>query len=684
MTEERAYASGGAIESWPQQVTKFSAWSDDVWTFAVETAGYKFRAVTWKFPMKDGSCSTDEQWQNIVESCKKFVWSLMVQNSRGAPPKALTMPKISIALRDVMQWMAESGTPNFAAIDHVAVVDFKLWLSDLKFVQSSSVKTTQTIVNSFDILPRIYEQRFALSGNPDDVMPRHPFGGESTHKVVRELGATRPSQKRPLTPDDVVLAVLNQACSWLEAPARDLQRVLDLYLLAIGNAGTQDRYEAGDDAIRDFVFDDDGSLSEPWRPSFADETYQDRGALQRPDNYKTKATPRRILFGLVKEFTIACSLVLQGLIGIRSTEICGLCSEPRNSDADWPDCLTMESSDTGLQEIFYLKGRVYKSESSFREVRWIAGARAAGTEYVPPAVGAILALDKVLVPWRDGQESRELFLSLNESNSLRDFKSGPFQIWALLRGQKAFVAKYVEITGENSDWSIMPAQWRRAFAMFMVRTDERLLAAVSDHFKHVSIAVTEQGYLDTDPELLGIIDDVDAMMGARRLAGIFDGDDVAAGPMAKMFTERKSEIEAYLATFTEAKDRIEAFHQLIRQENLRLYPAEWGECFFRPETARCHYQAQGKFQLSQRMPNYVFRRPEICSGCANLMVTQDQVEFWRKRHVSNLEVKREHGSTGEAGMALVAEERLKTSSAVLRKLGVDVAALEAKEMVHGG
>ena len=99
---------------------------------------------------------------------------------------------------------------------------------------------------------------------------------------------------------------------------------------------------------------------------------------------------------------------------------------------------------------------------------------------------------------------------------------------------------------------------------------------------------------------------------------------------------------------------------------------------FRAETARCHHGAKGEFDLSARKPLYGHRYPDLCSDCANLLIVDIHREFWVDRHARNQRVLDECKAAGESAAAAVAEERMRTSASVLRRL--DAAQARTREI----
>ena len=55
-------------------------------------------------------------------------------------------------------------------------------------------------------------------------------------------------------------------------------------------------------------------------------------------------------------------------------------------------------------------------------------------------------------------------------------------------------------------WPLSPHQFRKTFARFVARRDRSQLLALSDHFKHMSVAMTARGYVGSDFDLHELVD----------------------------------------------------------------------------------------------------------------------------------------------------------------------------------
>lgn len=301
---------------------------------------------------------------------------------------------------------------------------------------------------------------------------------------------------------------------------------------------------------------------------------------------------------------------------MRISEVAGLKAGPLKAGG-WPACVDVRTSLTGLNEIFYILGRRYKNKEEWVETEWVAGSRPAGSDYIPPPIRALIILDEMYRPWRDRSGSTDLIISLGSSGLPRD----PDQVTCiscdtLNHDQKLFMRDVEEIPDSHRDWNLTTHQWRNSFAIYMVRTDGLYIPAVADHFDHISMAVTEQGYLGNDAMLLGVIDDAAAREASRLLFETANGKTIIAGKMADIVEENRATIRQMFDVVGSDDEKIDAVAALLKEEEIRVWPSRWGDCFFRPETARCHFLCRGRsiYRLGGPTLRSASRRSAACAA----------------------------------------------------------------------
>jgi hypothetical protein len=372
---------------------------------------------------------------------------------------------------------------------------------------------------------------------------------------------------------------------------------------------------------------------------------------------------------LVSELRDACVIALQGFVGMRISEVCGLRAYPLSRATGLPACVEMRSSRSGLNEVFYVKGRLFKTTDNEQEVTWVAGLRPRGTDYLPPPIRALIVLERLFKPWRDLAGRPDLIVSFPKLMGLPKYSTsvGAITTENLRLGQRDWIGRHVTLPPDLAHWRVTSHQWRKSFALYAIRTDSRMLAAVSQHFKHVSLAMTEQGYIGNDIELLGIMEDMATRETARILYEITTGETVAGGKMAELIRERAAKVGAHLAGKTE-EERFDEMERMVRSTDVRVWSCDWGWCFFRAETARCHMGESVGRSRAQK-PNDAVRSPNTCCACANLATTLEHVPFWTARREKWRQALKQHQRDGNGEFVLVARERINQCDTILRLIG---------------
>lgn len=632
--------------------------------------------------MHDGSRLSDPQWTHLLDLGRRLLWSLFQDNQRGMDHKTSGLVPLLERIVDLLRWMAQNEYIAFSEIDAAAARSYCDHLLDR---HTSKPISAHTLALKIDILCRIHEQFNVFADFSAAQMPQHPFGGRSATDVASTL--LDPTYEHiPPVPEALFLAILAEALQWIDAPARDIARLVDLAIEERSLTSGSNSYSYKLNlALQSFVFDDGGELPRPWRPSLSD-SYTVR--RWRPEHDACRArtvTPMLQVRHLATSLEAACAIVIQALLGLRISELAGLQALPLDPTTGWPSCLDVRPSRTGLNEIFFVKGHLFKTERTLADAEWVAGSRPAGTDYLPPPVRAILALTRLFAPLRKRFGRSELIVGLGSARGLprRVQELGPILSDTLRRHQKSFVKEHVAAPAPYQDWELTPHQWRKSFALYMVRSDERLLSAVSDHFKHMSLAMTEQGYVGSDTELLGLMDDVATREAAKVLLNAAGGNTSVSGRMADVITQNAAAIRALVGESGSEADCLERLTQTLKNDNVRVWSAPWGKCMFRPEAARCRHDEHGDFNLAARAPSYAHRRPGVCCGCSNLLVTPDEhTGFWKERHSKNVELYHANVAAGDRHAAAVAAARARTSASILRKMGVEVRTPQAMEVDH--
>jgi integrase len=415
-----------------------------------------------------------------------------------------------------------------------------------------------------------------------------PWGGMSAQEKAQQL-ATREKGKIPPIPDGVFCAAMNGALAGLDGAEDTIREVLAFHAAFIDPSA-------------------------------------DKNLLRKRLNGRSSKFASTELRARAARLTEACLVLLQGATGLRASEICGLdtSNEPAGG---WPACVKIQKSISGLHELFVIAGRLYKTTRSWVDVEWIVGVRPVGSSHVPVPVRAASVLDRLYRPWRAPRSITGLFTLFIPGNALPT-RVVAGRTDALTRAQK----RHFETCGIES-WEVTTHQWRKTFAQYVIRTDDRLLPALKDHFKHLSIAMTENGYINADPELRQLLDDARVQNTVNFIGDIVTGRRKAYGPLAEHFDKVSKDLGMRFGNRSD-EERCADIKDLVATSDMRLYSlgagrGVYGNCLFRPGTARCAEGCVAKWAM--RAPLWTAAQPDICWECANLVPDDTHKAFWIER-----------------------------------------------------
>lgn len=663
------------------RVSSRSFWNDRVWELDNPTPGAHSSSsrCTWNFRLPDGALLTDPQHAHLLDTFRRVLWSLLVDPRDGKALKPGSAGQFAIGMRTMVRWMVSHKYHALAKVDGAASLEFledlpRLLARDIMAPEADDDADQVGQVDAIDdvdqaegedlspsvlyartcVWAQVFRQSEALTDAGIEPMPEQPFDGEDPWKVAKRLTTAVVGQIPPL-PDEVALPILAAAVRWLDKADA----------IIIGHA----RYLSG--GASDAVV---------------------KGGQQR--------------FALRLEFdrlTDACIILIQGLVGVRIGEICGLAGG-WNKITGLPSCVVTQISRTGLNEIFYLQGKLAKTRDTIEDVEWVLGSRPRGSEVLPLPVRALAVLERLMALWRPHASTDRLIVRLTSPRGLPKPSTLGTELSAglvaepaakvLNRKQQHFIRAEVDLSGlpdKNSRQEdlrryrktrgacVRTHQWRKTFAHYVLltRSPKDMLVAVSQHFKHVSLAMTEQGYVIKDPYLR------QAMGAAPVAATVAFFMEASRG---KSLTGRLGElIELHRDELRRLADgdpdagygRIERW---VRIHDIRLFFAPHGKCAmaFNPMESRCH-EVAGTTSPMNKVPNVEARHPALCAGCPVHIVDADHAPFWIDRYRDNARAFAEAAQIGVANEYRVFKERARQAAVMLRYLDIDLPPLETAD-----
>lgn len=276
-------------------------------------------------------------------------------------------------------------------------------------------------------------------------------------------------------------------------------------------------------------------------------------------------------------------------------------------------CCKIQTS-PGEADLVWLHSRVYKMQGvpDGREARWIGG---------PISARSVNILERLTWTSRKLTKVDSLWVPIPALiRKPRD--AGPLTGDTIRYRLEAFVTMLGLKHSSGRPFHLHPHMFRRTFARHVVRHDTTNLLALKEHFKHVSLSMTDH-YVGSDLELWALMmeeeeklsfESFDKALRAERLAGPGGlqlkrkiDSAIAAGRIPPEF---RGEAGAHL--------RKEMIRNLV-ESGQRVYPcAASNYCWFRSESALC---TQGDHPLLKR-----------CNpgACGNSIIAPEHKPHWEK------------------------------------------------------
>ncbi|MTJ93602.1 MAG: site-specific integrase [Desulfovibrio sp.] len=611
----------------PIAVSNKSAWEDPKWILEETTPGQYPKTLDWAFEMPDGSLFTDISWGTLLESCRQVIWTFMNSCIGGRVSKANTTYAFYHSMTNFVRWMCSNDYIAFNELDDGAFRDFL----DVARVDAYRRKNKRgpfnTLRNAVAFPIKLWQFHAVLetAGLPVPQCP--PFQGRRANEVARET-AERQDGTIPPIPDDV------------------FRRAIELSLQA-----TEEDIFAEAMQCAAAVFEHRGLSSKHYtKLKVVDESLpQDR----------IKAI---IKINRVRD---ACVILIQALTGMRANEICAIKTSGIDPTTGLPDCIVVKPSLSGLDELFFIRSLLSKTLPTPAENDWLVGSRPVGSgpESLPIPVLAVCALERLYRPWREADGTNELVLAMGV-----DAVSGkPYSVPIMIYAVKDFFDTDDLLANHNPSTH----QWRKTFAQYVIRSDSAMLPALKDHFKHLSIAMTEQGYVAADPELLQLLDDAAVQNTVAMIGSMMSGKSRHNGPLVDELQKTARRLGISLGNRS-TEDRQADVEELVRSSSMRAWEVRFrgqpaGDCMFRPGTGKCTDGCPAKWML--RAPLWSAARPDLCWECKNLVVANNMhMAFWQDRLAKQTGAIEDAEAQGDIALAMLCRQRAAQCLAVLKKM----------------
>lgn len=676
-------------------VSEHSQFKDVRWVFANLTNGSRntTSTINWAMTLFDESKLTDMRHRIRLAWAKILMLSLLTLPAKGRAPSPGTVGGIQNELNVFLSWMSARGiqTPDELSplIIEQYISELPAFVSAREHYEDADDEGIGVAVFDRALAPliRLWDQREHLKLFNVEPLPHHPFDGKGAHSIALKLATKAQGWIMPL-PDEVAIPLFNSATRWLGAPADDVVRLLEVFEISgiddreQGKA-KKDRLKAENRFLREFSFSIPAGESQPWRKPLA---LKNSAAM----------VEMREIYDSVRD---AAAIIVQGMSGMRVSELCGI-EEGIDENTGLPKGVRLEASLTGLYEWFVIRTELSKTkEGAPHEVDWVVDMRPMGSAEIPLVVRALLVLNKLFAPWRAAAKTTKLILSARAgmtlprpATSLTDMKGD-----GVRRVMKRFLERCVDLSNlpdesarkisdndlvrwrESKGAIFTTHMLRKSWANFTLACDSRLLPVIQMQFHHVSLAMTEGGYIGKNPVL---VDALDSISRQRTNHGIFDlinQHSVFAGRMGEHLENEAQKLRERMDGLP-VSERWSKTVEWIDENQIKMFISPYATCApLKRSEMRCHDETETPIWV-RHQPNLETREPSLCAGCANAVMDRSHKDFWVNRYVGyalSLAVERKQRGSLAPELRVI-EFRANQALAILEKLGVDIKEIGAK------
>lgn len=697
------------------QVSEFSLFNDNYWIRKSTRpgSGGKHIRLNWHILLSNNSLLTDPCNEVSLMWAKKLMAILLLCPSNGYVLSVGSESSLRRSFQILISWMVEHkyDHPNQltpSVIDDYIndLPEFLIKLFDSEDLSVSRVSYGLKVLNHLWTERRVME----LWGFP--TLTSNPFLIVKLNTLATKVATTARSWIQPL-PDEVAIPLFNKASWFLGKPADDVVKLLDIIRDPIGalefiyidshRAGVPfkrkqrpgkdnvTRQKRASKFLETFQFETLEGECEPWHESFND-------YIKRVEGSSAKARVRQ-LFDAVRS---ACGIVIQGTTGMRISELMSIKAgyEPGTK---LPKGVRVESSITGLYDVYVIRTEISKTEKGLpRQVDWILGMSPKGSVDVPLPVRALRVMNRLTEPWRPAYQGEELFIMDTGGETFRrkGTSQRPMKSYVMTEGIRRFIERWIDLmhlpdesqhkidVDDLKKWRetkgaiFTTHMLRKSWAQFIFAVNPSLTPAIQLQFHHLSLAMTDTGYIGANPLLMQSMHQVSNQQRNLLIFETVIGRSKLAGKMGSHLEEATQDIarEIHGMALSDAwKKTVEFCNRL----DLKIFFSPYGTCLpIKSSAMRCHDNSQTPSGLRFE-PNYEAREPSLCAGCDNFVMDYRHIPFWKERYLQNwisFKIAEKHGET-QLGQFKVIHGRAQQAEKLLIKIGVDCADLEEQVKV---
>jgi integrase len=556
-------------------VSAISRFHDNVWDFSNEnqnpSTDKSMKRISWAFATPDGGRFTGPRFHRLLLAFKQFLYALCWHPIDSTPFAASTLPNVFRHAKRFVVHLLGYPDPVLRLKDvlphHCEDYIEKLLSSGLSIGYKYHCLS---VLEKLSLYSRVMQDGIVIE----------PLKGEPSGRVVGWSMASLLETQTEIIPDEILGPLVQKSLEYMDRFAA--------YLLDASEAVEAIRGREGDFAY--------------WSARYLHQ--------HNPSDYGLDGTRFERGLTSVRELNkelcyvqTACFVLIAFATGMRVSEVLSLRE----------GCCEIQT-EPGQADLVWLRSRVFKMQGvpEGRKAKWVGG---------PICARAVQILERLTRPTRRQTKVRSLWVPI-PSLVRKPRDAGPLKGDTIRYRLEVFVTMLGLRDSTGRPFHLHPHMFRRTFARHVVRHDTMNLLALKEHFKHVSLSMTDY-YVGSDLELWTLMmeeeekllfESFDKALRAERMAGPGGArlkrkidEAITEGRLPKEF---RGEAGDYL--------RKEMIRDLV-ESGQHIYPcAASNYCWFRPESALC---TQGNHPLLKR-----------CNpgACTNSIITLEHKPHWEK------------------------------------------------------
>jgi integrase len=560
-------------------VSLTSKFVDDIWDFSNEdgnpAVGSHNKRVYWSFKMPGGGLSTDARFRSLLTASKNFIYALRWHPIDEPAHTPSSLRNLFCALKPFITHVASYSYPVLRFKD-VLPHHCEDYIQNLLSSDASRARKYKQV----QVLQKVFQYRGVMK----DGLLIDPLKGESAAKLAgkdpRSFGS-----KTEIIPEEILGPLVRASLQYVEQFAG--------YLLDVS-----DKVEAIRSRMRPDQF-----------------LYFGTRCLRRhaPAAYPLAGT--RIEKGVrslrqlnteLSHLETACFVLIAFATGMRLSELLSLRE----------GCCQTETA-PGQPDLVWLHSRVFKMQGvpDGRKAKWLGG---------PVCAKAVQVLERLGRKVRRRARVTYLWMPTPAVHGRYSTRS-PLSQPTILRRLTLYIAMLDLRNASGRTFHIHPHMFRRTFARYVARYDTTNLLALKEHFKHLSLSMTDY-YVGNDLELWMLMEEETERVSFESFDKALSADQLAGPGGVRL---RKKVDQAIAEGRLEKDFRGEAGDHLRKRMILdlveagqRIYPcAASNFCWFHAESALC---------TDGDRPILKHCNP---GGCSNSIITLEHKPHWEKvRH----------------------------------------------------